>query len=89
MSRGSPGARNTHAGKYGELTPSRQRGGGGWKTPATALPAQNPDEARKTLSTPIRAKSDDLRITHICMKPQSKSQSFRARAQSEGRCSYS
>ncbi len=44
MSRGSPGARNTHAGKYGELTPSRQRGGGGWKTPATALPAQNSDD---------------------------------------------
>ena len=29
---GSPGAGKPHAGKYGESTPSRQRGGGGWKT---------------------------------------------------------
>ena len=41
MKRGSPGVGKPHAGKYGELTPSRQRGGGGWmKPPASALPTQ-------------------------------------------------
>ena len=33
MKRGSPGAGKPHAGKYGESTPSRQRGGGGWNNP--------------------------------------------------------
>src|SRR5512133_3108029 len=32
-SAGSPGARKGHAGKYGELTPLRQRGGGGTPPP--------------------------------------------------------
>ena len=33
--RGSPSERKTHAGKYGELTPLRQRGGGGDGLPLT------------------------------------------------------
>ena len=33
MKRGSPGARKTHAGQYGELTPLRQREGGGQDIP--------------------------------------------------------
>src|SRR3974390_2288017 len=36
--RESPGAGKQHAGKYGEWTPSRQRGGGG--VTATPLPAR-------------------------------------------------
>ena len=35
MSWGSPGVRNSHAGKYGELTPLRQRGGAGYDLPLT------------------------------------------------------
>jgi hypothetical protein len=35
MSSGSPGVRNSHAGKYGELTPLRQRGGAGYDLPLT------------------------------------------------------
>src|SRR6266481_7088269 len=35
---GSPGARKRHAGKYGESTPSRQRGGGGGN--ASPLPTR-------------------------------------------------
>ncbi len=31
--RGPPSARKTHAGKYGELTPLRQRGGSGMASP--------------------------------------------------------
>src|SRR5207247_2619793 len=36
---GSPGARKRHAGKYGESTPSRQRGGGGGN--ASPLPTRS------------------------------------------------
>ena len=32
MRRGSPVARKTHDGQYGELTPLRQRGGSGWQS---------------------------------------------------------
>jgi hypothetical protein len=35
ISLGSPGARNSHAGKYGEVTPLRQRGGAGYDLPLT------------------------------------------------------
>ncbi len=37
IARGSPGDCKSHAGKYGELTPLRQRGGGGLT--ASLLPA--------------------------------------------------
>ena len=41
MNWGSPGAGKPHAGKYRELTRSRQRGGGGQVIPLTsALPTQ-------------------------------------------------
>nr|VFK79807.1 MAG: hypothetical protein BECKSD772D_GA0070982_10672 [Candidatus Kentron sp. SD] len=35
ITRESPGTRKTYAGKYGELTPLRQRGGGGFCLPLT------------------------------------------------------
>jgi hypothetical protein len=35
IARGSPGDYNSHAGKYGESTPLRQRGGGGLGFPLT------------------------------------------------------
>src|SRR6266853_3247235 len=40
LPQGSPGARKRHTGKYGELTPSRQRGGGGGN--ASPLPTSPP-----------------------------------------------
>ena len=46
MKRGSPGAGKPHAGKYGESTPLRQRGGGGQNNLASALPSQNPGNFR-------------------------------------------
>ena len=44
IARGSPGDCNSHAGKYGESTPSRQRGGGGRKP--TPLPTHYVAERR-------------------------------------------
>ena len=56
MKRGSPGAGKPHAGKYGESTPSRQRGGGGWTNPpTTALPSPREDDTRTApLPRPVR-----------------------------------
>ena len=68
--RGSPGARKGHAGKYGEWTPSQQRGEGGGN--ATLLPTWQSDQRRHRFFDVDGTTNTKAVSPLIALPPQSK-----------------